>query len=233
MHQPPVVSREEWLAARKALLEREKALTRQRDETTRERQKLPMVKLEKAYTFTGPEGSLSLQDLFGRHPQLIVYHFMLGPDETTGCKSCSFLADNFQGSPVHLAARGIAFTCVSHAPLPTIEAFKKRMGWTHRWVSSYGSDFNYDFGVTFDDTQRDTTGYNYGKESGEGERPGLSVFLHRGADVFHTYSTYARGLDPLIATYQLIDLTPAGRHEEELKYGMEWLRHHDRYDAST
>jgi predicted dithiol-disulfide oxidoreductase (DUF899 family) len=166
------------------------------------------------------------------HPQLIVYHFMLDPSWESGCKSCSLIADNIEGGFVHFAARDTAFTMVSRAPLAKIEAFKARMGWTFPWVSSSSSEFNYDFGVSFR-TDADGGAYNYGAPGGgddeAGERPGLSCFLREGDEVFHTYSTYARGLDLLIGTYHYLDLTPLGRHEEDLPYGMAWVKHHDKY----
>jgi predicted dithiol-disulfide oxidoreductase (DUF899 family) len=230
MNKPKVVSRDEWLTARRALLAKEKAWNRERDALSAERRSLPMVKVEKAYAFDGPDGVLSLRDLFGKHPQLIVYHFMLDPSWEAGCKSCSLIADNIEGGYVHFAARDTAFTMISRAPAATIAAFKKRMGWTMPWVSSFSNEFNYDFGVSFR-AEEDGVAYNYGGDrKGAGERPGLSTFLREGDDVFHTYSTYARGLDVLIGTYNYLDLSPLGRHEEGLPYGMSWVRHHDKYE---
>jgi predicted dithiol-disulfide oxidoreductase (DUF899 family) len=229
---PPVVSPTEWLRARRALLEKEKALTHARDALSAERRTLPMVELDKRYTFTAPEGSVTLTSLFGPHSQLIIYHLMLDPEWAAACKSCSFVTDSFQGSLAHLGARDVSFATVSRAPIATIEAYRKRMGWTHRWVSSLGADFNYDFGVSFKPGDTHAPGYNYGETPGEGECPGLSVFLRDGERVFHTYSTYARGLDPLIGPYQLLDLTPLGRHEDGLKFPMEWVRRHDEYEQS-
>jgi predicted dithiol-disulfide oxidoreductase (DUF899 family) len=227
-----VVSRAEWLLARKTLLAKEKASSRERDALSAERRKLPMVKIDEPYAFDAPAGRRTLRDLFGPYPQLIVYHFMLDPSWESGCKSCSLIADNIEGGFVHFAARDTAFTMVSRAPLARIEAFKARMGWTFPWVSSSTNEFNYDFGVSFR-TDADGGAYNYGAPgSGDGEageRPGLSCFLREGDDVFHTYSTYARGLDLLIGTYHYLDLTPLGRHEEELPYGMAWVKHHDKY----
>jgi predicted dithiol-disulfide oxidoreductase (DUF899 family) len=233
MSLPKIVSREEWLAARLALLAKEKEFSKARDAIAAERRKMPVVKVESKYVFDAPGGKTSLRDLFGAKHQLIVYHFMFDPSWTDGCKSCSFVSDHVDGSLVHLAARDVAFAAVSRAPLARIEPFKKRMGWKFPWVSSFESDFNYDFGVSFrpEDKGAGKAGYNYGKGSfPTSEAPGLSTFLREGDDVFHAYSTYARGLDILIGAYNYLDLTPLGRHEEDLKYGMEWVRLHDKYD---
>jgi predicted dithiol-disulfide oxidoreductase (DUF899 family) len=190
---------------------------------------MPWVKVETPYTFEETSGKRSLADLFGDKSQLIVYHFMLGPGQKTGCPSCSFIADHFEPSVVHLAARDIAFACVSRAPIAEIEAFKKRMGWTFRWLSSHGSSFNKDQGVTFDENDKGKD-YNYGSEEHySGESPGLSVFARDERGVFHTYSSYARGLDLLIGAYNWIDLTPKGRNEQGLEWPMQWVRHHDSY----
>jgi predicted dithiol-disulfide oxidoreductase (DUF899 family) len=224
-------TREEWLAARLQLLEKEKELNRQRDALSAERRKLPMVAIEKEYVFQGPEGRRTLADLFDGRRQLLVYHFMFGPDDTEGCPLCSFVADNFAGSLVHLAARDTAFAVISRAPLGKITPFKKRMGWTFPWLSSFGTDFNYDFQVTLDEQH---TVYNYAPVSAqpagrphEGEREGLSVFLRDGERLFHTYSTYQRGIDSFLNTYNFLDLTPLGRQEEEGI--MRWVRYHDKY----
>ncbi|MBL8662434.1 MAG: DUF899 domain-containing protein [Candidatus Odyssella sp.] len=228
----PVVSRQDWLAARKALLEREKAFTRARDALSAERRALPWVRIDKDYAFAGPAGRLSLGDLFGGRSQLAVYHFMLGPDWNEGCKSCSFWADNFDGIDVHLAQRDLALVAVSRAPLAKIDAFKRRMGWTFRWVSSFGSDFNRDFGVSFTPEElRGEVEYNYARQTFPAdEAPGMSLFA-RDPDgtVFHTYSCYARGLDMLNGAYHILDLAPKGRDEGGQPYTMAWLRHHDRY----
>ena len=234
MPKPTIVSRDEWTAARKRLLVKEKELTRQRDALSAERRKLPMVAIEKEYVFEGPDGRRTLADLFGKKAQLIVYHFMFGlpPDwEDEGCPACSYVADNFAGSLVHLAARETAFAVISRAPFAKIAPFKQRMGWTFPWLSSHGTDFNGDFGVTLDPTH---TTYNYAPVTAqpegrphEGEREGLSVFFRDGTSVFHTYSTYQRGLDPLLNTYNLLDLTPLGRQEEDGI--MHWLKYHDEY----
>lgn len=236
---PAVVSRKEWLLARKDLLAREKEFTRQRDALSAERRRLPMVKIEKEYLFEGPGGRTSLRSLFGTHRQLITYHFMFDPSWEEGCKSCSHFMDNSAGSIVHLAARNTAFVAVSRAPLEKIETFKRRMCWNFPWVSSFGSDFNYDFHVSLDPEKGDYE-YNYADAKTlltagkiwfpKGELPGLSVFLREGGNVFHTYSTYQRGLDLPLNTYNFLDLTPFGRQEEgEQIQG--WVRHRDKYPA--
>jgi predicted dithiol-disulfide oxidoreductase (DUF899 family) len=232
MKERTIVSRDEWTAARKRLLVKEKEFSRQRDALSAERRELPMVPIEKEYLFEGPEGRRSLADLFDGKRQLLTYHFMFGPDwGDEGCPACSFVADNFAGGLVHLAARDTAFAVISRAPLAKITPFKRRMGWTFPWLSSFGTTFNYDFQVTLDDTHAE---YNYAPVTAqpagrpqEGEREGLSVFLRDGDRLFHTYSTYQRGLDLLLDTYNLLDLTPLGRQEEDGI--MTWLRHHDKY----
>ena len=231
MPRPTIVSRDEWTAARKRLLVKEKELSRQRDALSAERRRLPMEEITKEYVFEGPEARRTLADLFEGQPQLLVYHFMFDPAWDEGCPSCSFVADNFAGALVHLAARDTSFAVVSRAPIAKIERFKKRMGWSFPWLSSFGSDFNHDFQVTLDESH---TEYNYAPVSAqapvyprEGEREGLSVFLREGDRLFHTYSTYQRGLDTLLNTYNLLDLTPLGRREEDGI--MRWIRHHDRY----
>jgi predicted dithiol-disulfide oxidoreductase (DUF899 family) len=232
MKERTIVSRDEWTAARKRLLVSEKEFSRQRDALSAERRELPMVPIEKEYLFEGPEGRRSLADLFDGKRQLLTYHFMFGPDwGDEGCPACSFVADNFAGGLVHLAARDTAFAVISRAPLAKITPFKRRMGWTFPWLSSFGTTFNYDFQVTLDDTHAE---YNYAPVTAqpagrpqEGEREGLSVFLRDGDRLFHTYSTYQRGLDLLLDTYNLLDLTPLGRQEEDGI--MTWLRHHDKY----
>jgi len=229
-----VVSPAEWLEARTAFLIREKEFTRLRDEMSRERRELPWERVEKEYSFQGPKGKETFAELFDGRNQLIVYHFMLGPGWKEGCTGCSFLADHFNPAVVHLAQRDVTFVAISRAPLPEIEAFKKRMGWSFKWVSSSGTDFNYDYHVSFtkDEFEQAETSYNYktpDKFPGE-EMPGASVF-YKNADgeIFHTYSTYSRGLDILLGTYNFLDLTPKGRDEEGLSRGMAWVRHHDRY----
>jgi predicted dithiol-disulfide oxidoreductase (DUF899 family) len=231
--QHKVVSRDEWLAARKAHLAKEKALTKARDELSAERRALPWVKVEKNYVFDTPSGKKTLGDLFGGRSQLIVYHFMLGPDWGEGCPSCSYLADHFDGAALHLAHRDVTLTVVSRAPLAEIEAYKKRMGWRFPWVSSYGNDFNYDFHVSFRPEEAEgEVYYNYDMRDFESdEMPGLSVFAKDASGaVFHTYSAYARGLDRLVGTYNFLDLVPKGRDEAELPWTMAWVRRHDEYD---
>ncbi len=228
-----VVSRAEWLAARKAFLAKEKEFTRQRDELSRQRRELPWEKVEKPYLFEGPQGRVGVAELFGKRSQLVIYHFMLGPTWEEGCKGCSFLADHFDGMTIHLANRDVMFASVSHAPLAQIEAFQKRMGWKFAWYSSFASDFNFDYRVSFtpEQMERGKADYNYGTtQFSSDEAPGLSVFAKdaKGA-VFHTYSTYGRGLDILLGTYNFLDLVPKGRDEAELKHSMDWLRHHDKY----
>lgn len=232
MHQ--IVSPSEWLSARRELLRREKEFTRLRDQLSAERRKLPWVKVVKPYVFEGPEGKETLADLFQGRSQLAVYHFMLGPDWNEGCKSCSFMADNFDGMTVHLAHRDVSLVAVSRAPLAQIEAFKHRMGWAFHWVSSFSNDFNRDFHVPFtpEELAKGDVFYNFEKRGfPREEAPGLSVFFKDEAGaVFHTYSCYARGLDMLIGAYHFLDLAPKGRDEAGLPYTMSWIRHHDRYE---
>ncbi len=232
MPEQKIVNHKEWIAARRELLKKEKALTKQRAELASLRQALPWVKVEKDYKFQAGMGDKTLLDLFGSHSQLITYHFMMGPDWEQGCKSCSYLADHFQGAVPHLAARDVSFVAVSRAPLANIASFQKRMNWDFPWVSSLGSDFNFDYQVSFTEEQVEAKSmpYNFGTISfGMGEAPGVSVFAKQENEVYRTYSAYARGLDPFITAYQFLDIVPKGRDEEELKYGMEWVRHHDSY----
>ena len=228
-----VVSREAWLKERLALLNEEKKLTRQQDAIAEKVRELPWVKVDKNYTFDTPTGKKSLADLFGSHSQLIVYHFMFDPTWSQGCKSCSFIADHYNGIVVHLAHRDISFVTVSKAPIEMIEQFRKRMGWTFPWVSYGTTDFGRDFGVSFTDQELsdDHTVYNFNRKPYPiRELPGLSVFLKdEKGEIYHTYSTYARGLDHFVTAYQYMDVTPKGRDEAETP-GMGWLRHHDRYD---
>jgi predicted dithiol-disulfide oxidoreductase (DUF899 family) len=228
-----VVSPAEWMAARKELLKKEKEFTRLRDEISRQRRELPWERVEKKYLFEGLAGRETLADLFEGHSQLIVYHFMFGPGWKEGCPSCSFLADHFDGMRVHLAARDITLVVVSRATLPEIEPFKKRMGWGFKWVSASYTDFNFDHQVSAQPGTKtdEKVLYNYEMQAFPSEeRPGLSVFYKDAVgDIFHTYSTYGRGLDILLGAYNFIDLTPKGRNEEELKYTMAWVRHHDKY----
>jgi predicted dithiol-disulfide oxidoreductase (DUF899 family) len=227
-----VATRDEWLKARMAHLAAEKEFTRRRDELARQRRELPWERVDRNYIFEGPNGTQTLAGLFGSRSQLIVYHFMLGPDWEEGCKCCSFLADHFDATRIHLAHRDAAFVAVSRAPMPRIQAFQNRMGWRFPWVSAFGNSFNRDYGVHF--TKEELAGevnYNYGKmRFGSEEAPGLSVFYKDEAgEIFHTYSVYGRGLDPLIGTYQFLDLVPKGRDEDDLAFSMAWVRHHDKY----
>ncbi|MBI4503204.1 MAG: DUF899 domain-containing protein [Gemmatimonadetes bacterium] len=235
---PQVVSREEWVAVRTALLTKEKELTRARDVLNAQRRRLPMVEIEKDYTFEGPAGSARLPDLFEGRRQLIVYHFMFDPSWDQGCPSCSFLVDNI-GHLAHLHARNTTLVLVSRAPLAKIEPYKARMGWALPWFSSHRSDFNYDFHATFDKAVTPAE-YNYRDASGyQGEGHGVSVFLRDGDRVFHTYSAYGRGTEALLGTYHYLDWTPFGRQEdwEDSPEGWpqtptyRWLRQHDRYDG--
>ncbi len=226
-------SRDEWLQARRELLEREKALTREHDALAQARRELPWVKIEQDYAFETEDGTASLEDLFGEHRQLIVQHFMFGPAWETGCVSCSFWADNFDGITPHLNARGIAFKVVSRAPLAKVLPFKQRMDWNFDWVSSSPSSFNEDFGVSFGDGHKpeDTVVYNFRKTNFPAdEAPGASAFA-KGDDgaLYHTYSTYGRGLDVLNGAYAYMDLAPFGRDEPAEGHKMSWLRHHDSY----
>jgi predicted dithiol-disulfide oxidoreductase (DUF899 family) len=233
---PKIVSQDEWLSARKELLVQEKLLTRQRDEVDRQRRKLPWVRVEKTYFFTGPDGNQSLVDLFDGRSQLIVSHFMLGPGWNEGCVGCSFRSDHVDGSLPHLEHHDVSFVTISRAPFPEIEAFRRRMGWRFRWLSSFGSDFNYDFHVSFT-PEEIATGkvyYNYENRPFVSEElSGLSVFYkNESNDVFHTYSTFGRGDEMVDTTYMYLDLTPKGRNENGPHRNLgDWVRHHDRYDA--
>lgn len=228
-----IASRDDWLKARLDLLEQEKAFTRQRDALSRKRRELPMVPVDKAYVFKGPEGKETLADLFGDCSQLIVQHFMYGKDWDEGCPSCSFWADGFDGTTIHMKHRDAAFAAISNAPLDEIEAYKKRMGWQFKWVSSYSTDFNQDYHVTFTKEEREAgpVYYNYKKTTFPAdEAPGVSVFYRNDeGQAFHTYSCYARGLDMLNVAYQYIDLLPKGRDEDDLPFSMGWLKRHDQY----
>ena len=232
-----IVSPDEWLAARKAHLANEKTFTKARDELSRQRRELPWVKVDKTYLFDGPNGKQTLADLFGGNSQLIVYHFMFGPGWEQGCPSCSLLADHFDGSVIHLAQRDVSFLVVSRAPLAQIEAFKQRMGWHFKWVSSFGNDFNYDYHVSFtaEEKAKGDVLYNYTcQEFPSEEAPGASVFYKNAAgEVFHTYSSYGRGLDIFIGAYNFLDVAPKGRDEDALAYSMAWVRHHDRYEGAV
>src|SRR4051794_2602967 len=245
-------TREEWLAARLELLEAEKELTRRGDEVARQRQELPWVRIDKDYRFETDEGSASLADLFQGRSQLLVYHFMFGPDYTAGCPSCSAIADGFNGSAVHLANHDVLLTAVSRAPLAKLQAYKRRMGWTFPWASSFGSDFNFDFGVGITEKQQREGGFEYnyrrGGQAGDAtqfpapvaelaamtgtdaptymrETPGMSAFVLEDGIVYHTYSTYSRGVDGIWGMYQWLDRAPKGRNETGI-----WWRRHDEYD---
>lgn len=226
----PVVSRAQWLEARKELLRKEKALTRARDRLSAERRELPWVKLEKHYVFAGAGGAETLASLFGGQSQLIVQHFMLAPGWGEGCVGCSFLADHIDGAWRHLRHHDVAFAAVSRAPWTEIEAFRRRMGWKFRWLSSFGSDFNYDFHVSFppDEVARGKGFYNYAEREVSEELPGFSVFYRNsGGEIFHTYSAYARGMEETVGAYMFLDLTPQGRNEEGNL--TDWVRLNDRY----
>src|SRR5580693_7689895 len=228
-----VVSEADWLKARKKLLAKEKRFTRMMDELSLERRRLPWVKVTKEYIFDGPDGKETLADLFEGRSQLIVYHFMFAPGWEEGCKSCSYLADHFDGANWHLPHRDVTFVVISLAPLSEIEAYKKRMGWRFKWVSSYGNDFNFDYHVSATEEEKTKGKMFYNYRTGEligDEMPGLSVFYKdENGDVFHTYSTYGRGLDILVGAYNFLDLAPKGRDEDGLAFTMAWVRHHDRY----
>jgi predicted dithiol-disulfide oxidoreductase (DUF899 family) len=232
---PKIVSREEWLVARKKLLAREKRLTRERDAIAAERRQLPWVKVEKNYVFDAPSGKKTLADLFNGKSQLIVYHFMFGPDWQEGCPSCSFIMDHTDGALAHLAQRDVSFAAISRAPISKIEAFKKRLGWKFNWVSSYGTDFNYDYHVSFTPEQKaqGKVEYNFDlMEFPSAEAPGISVFYkEKNGNIFHTYSAFARGTETALGTYAYLDLVPKGRDEDSLAFTMAWVRHHDRYES--
>src|SRR5437667_2142841 len=248
-------TREEWLAARLDLLKAEKELTRRSDELARRRQELPWVRIDKKYRFETDEGSALLADLFRGRSQLLVYHYMFGPEYTAGCATCSTIADGFDGSVVHLANHDVTLMAVSRAPLAKLQAYKRRMGWTFPWASSFGGDFNFDFTASFtEQQQREGIEYNYRREAvfqwragqeggGEGaeaqfaamcgtdaptyhrDRPGMSAFALEDGVVYHTYSTYARGVDGIWGMYQWLDRAPKGRNETGV-----WWRRHDEYD---
>lgn len=230
----PIVSRERWLEARRDLLAEEKALTRARADVAEQRRALPWVRVEHDYAFETVRGMNTLSDLFGAASQLIVQHYMFAPEWTDGCRSCSFWSDNLQGALPHLKARDVAFVAVSQAPLAVIEPFRARMGWQHDWVSAAPGNFSNDYHVWYTPEQiaAGETAYNFQPGFHYGEHaPGFSVFVKtEDGTVCHTYSCYARGLDPLNGTYQLLDLVPKGRDEGELAVPMEWLRLHDQYE---
>jgi predicted dithiol-disulfide oxidoreductase (DUF899 family) len=227
-----VLSHEEWLDARKRYLSKEKEFTRLRDELSRQRRELPWERVDKSYVFAAPEGKVTLADLFAGKSQLVVYHFMFDPSWEAGCKSCSFWADNYNPIVVHLNHRDANLVAISRAPLAKLEAYRKRMGWNFRWVSSSSNDFNHDYQVSSspDEVAKGASTYNYRASKMTGERPGISVF-HKDEDgnIFHTYSTYERGLDMLNGAYHILDLLPKGRDEDGLDFSMSWLRRHDEY----
>jgi predicted dithiol-disulfide oxidoreductase (DUF899 family) len=232
MEQHAVAPHTEWVEARKVLLAKEKEFSRAREQLAQQRRDLPWEAVTSEYVFEGPGGKQTLSDLFDGRSQLIVYHFMFDPTWDEGCPHCSYWADNFDGAPVHLNARDVTLTAISRAPLAKLSAYKQRMGWTFPWVSSFGTDFNQDLGVSFapGDVANDATVYNYGSIApGFGEREGISVFCKNGeGEVFHTYSTYARGIDMVNGTYQFLDLVPKGRGEPAGDPQF-WVRRHDQY----
>ena len=231
----PVVSQERWVAERKKLLAREKELTRLKDDIARQRRALPWERIEKNYVFDTPEGKRTLADLFEGRSQLMVQHFMLAPGWEQGCQSCSFMADHTDGMKIHLEHRDITFVAISRAPIEQIERFRKRMGWQFKWVSANGNDFNYDFHVSFTPQQRakGEVYYNFGMTAfPQEEAPGISLFYKNEAgEVFHTYSTFGRGVEAMMGTYSMLDLAPKGR-DEKPGQGMAWVRHHDRYEPA-
>jgi predicted dithiol-disulfide oxidoreductase (DUF899 family) len=229
-----VVSHDEWMQARQALLAREKEFSREREALALARRGLPWEEVTKDYVFDGPEGKLTLPDLFDGRGQLVVYHFMFPPEWDAGCPHCSFWADSFDGTPVHLRARDTSFTAISRAPIEKIAAYRQRMGWSFPWVSSGQTDFNYDFGASFtpEEVASHAPVFNYGSEPGFEDREGISVFARDEAGpVFHTYSTYARGIDPVNGTYQFLDLVPKGRDEPSDGDPQFWVRRHDEYGS--
>jgi predicted dithiol-disulfide oxidoreductase (DUF899 family) len=232
-----VVSREEWVKVRKELLDEEKEFTRARDLLSVHRGKLRWVKVDKEYVFEGDEGKLTLEELFADKSQLVIYHFMFGPDWEQGCKACSFVCDHIDPARVHLEQRDVMLVAASSAPLSQLLPFKKRMGWNFNWVSSAGCEFNQDFHVTFSREEMETgeVYYNYQMQQFPVEEaPDASFFIRNGSgEVFHTYSCYARGLESLIGTYNILDLVPRGRDEGGLPYPMDWVRHHDNYDGGN
>ena len=234
---PIIVSPEKWLAARQELLREEKEFTRLRDKITERRRALPWIKIDKNYIFESTHGCVSLADLFEGRSQLIVQHFMLGAGWEEGCKSCSFMMDHINAAAVHLPARDVSFAAISHAPLAEILPFKQRMGWNVNWVSSHGTEFNRDYHVSFtpEEIAQGKISYNYGlREFPCEEAPGISVFARDAAGaVYHTYSTYGRGLEITMGAYHLLDMVPKGRDEDGLKFGQEWVRHHDRYEQTA
>jgi predicted dithiol-disulfide oxidoreductase (DUF899 family) len=229
-----IVSHDDWIAARRSFLTKEKEFTRLRDELSRERRELPWELVKKEYLFETDQGRETLAGLFGRHTQLIVYHFMYAPEWEIGCRSCSFWADNFNGIVPHLNARDVALVAVSRAPLQKLQAQARRFGWTFKWVSSLGNDFNFDYNVSFapESAERGAAVYNYHPQKVDGtEMPGISAFFRDGEHIYHSYSTYARGLDMLNAAYHYLDIAPKGRDEDGLAYPMQWVKHRVAYET--
>jgi predicted dithiol-disulfide oxidoreductase (DUF899 family) len=237
LHDHEVVSHGAWVAARTALLREEKELTHRREELARRRRTLPWEKVEKDYVFEGPTGKATLSDLFDGRSQLIVYHFMFLPEDDQGCPHCSFWADHYDATLPHLNARDVSFAVIARAPLPQIEKFKQRMGWRFTWLSSGNTDFNYDFQVSFrrKDVEDGNATYNYeALKMNTTDLQGISVFYRDEAgQIFHTYSTFARGIDMVNPTYQFLDLVPKGRDEQDDDYPQQWVRYHDRYEVSN
>jgi len=234
---PRIVTRDQWLLARQQHLAREKEFTHLRDQLSRERRELPWVKVDQSYVFETPSGPRTLGDLFAGRSQLITYHFMFGADWEEGCRGCSYVADHFDGLIAHLNARDVSLVAVSKAPLATLQKFQSRMGWKFPWVSSQANDFNRDYQVSWtpEEIAAGKVCYNYGmREVPMEEMPGLSVFVRNAAgEIFHTYSTYSRGLDLLLGAYNYMDLVPKGRDEASLEHAMSWVRHHDRYETAV
>jgi predicted dithiol-disulfide oxidoreductase (DUF899 family) len=231
-----IVSPKEWLEARVSLLAKEKQLTHLHDELAEQRMQLPWVRVEQPYEFEGPHGKVSLSELFGDKTQLAVWHFMLGPGWKEGCPSCSLLSDHIDGILPHLSARDIEYVAISRAPYAEIAPFKARMGWNFNWVSSHDTAFNRDFHVSFskEELANGQFYYNYGLDGFPSEEaPGLSVFVKQAGEIFHTYSTFARGAESLLSVYALLDMMPKGRNERELPWPMAWVRHHDRYGKTA
>ena len=231
-----VVSQEEWIAARKALLDQEKEAVRLKDRLSAARRALPWVKVDKIYLFDGPAGKVSLADLFAGRKQLVIYHFMFGPDWKEGCPSCSFVSDHFGGTLPHLAARDVSLAAVSRAPFAKLAAFKQRMGWNFNWVSSATSDFNFDYHVSFtaEELEKGKVDYNYTlQEFPSAEAPGISVFYKdEDGSIYHTYSSFGRGVEAVMATYSILDMVPKGRDEDDLDFSMAWVRYHDKYGSN-
>jgi len=233
MEKHKVVAKDEWIAARKQLLAKEKEFTRLRDQLSEQRRALPWERVEKDYVFEGPKGKETLAQVFDGRSQLVVYHFMFAPEAEIPCKSCSFWADNFNGITAHLNQRDVTFVAISRAPLPKLQAFAKRLGWSFKWLSSAGTDFNYDYNVSFrpDDVGKGAASYNYRPtETTMADLPGISVFSKDAeGQVFHTYSCYARGVDMLNNAYHYLDLVPKGRDEAGMPHSMAWVKFRDLY----